>query len=59
MRYFTTTLVVALCYLSPWAPMVAHADNIAERTLVGYSVPLSVRPGDTVEFKVSSFAGDY
>jgi N,N-dimethylformamidase len=50
---------VVLCFLSPWAPTVTFADDIGDRTLVGYAVPLSVRPGDTVEFKVSSFAGDY
>ena len=40
---------------------VATADNnkSARRTLVGYTDKLSARPGDSVEFKVSSFGGAY
>ena len=34
-------------------------EKLTERTLVGYVDNLSVRPGETVEFKVSSFGGQY
>ena len=37
----------------------AKPPGQAERTLIGYAVPLTVRPGDTVDFKVGSFAGGY
>jgi N,N-dimethylformamidase len=39
--------------------LAAKPPGQAERTLIGYAVPLTVRPGDTVDFKVSSFAGGY
>ena len=37
----------------------AVAATGPQRTLVGYADPLTVRPGDTVKFMVSSFKGDY
>src|SRR5690348_18131791 len=34
--------------------------GLAKRTIIGYAWPWTVRPGESVEFKVSTFApGDY
>jgi len=34
-----------------------YADELAERSIVGYSSDLTVRPGDTLDFKVSVLGG--
>jgi len=50
-------LVLLLANANPL--LAAKPPGEAERTLIGYASPLTVRPGDTVDFKVSSFAGGY
>jgi len=45
--------------LRPAAASQTLPEKEVERTLVGYVDNLSVRPGETVEFKVSSFGGQY
>lgn len=52
-------LAFLLTYFAVFEHMVEAGTQSAPRTLVGYAVPLTVRAGDTVEFKVSSFAGEY
>ena len=56
-RAWSHTLLVLSLIVTIALPARALAE--AQRTLVGYAAPLSVRPGDTVAFKVSSFAGGY
>lgn len=42
------------------ATLLGLASTVAaqERRLVGYASPMTVRPGDTVEFKVSTVKDD-
>ena len=47
---FTALLVLAVFQLP-------SESSAAERTLIGYASPMTVRPGETVEIKVSVLGG--
>jgi len=57
MRFFRNGFLTVLWIGSLAVSNIAIAADSYERNLVGYSSELSVRPGDTLDFKVSAFNG--
>jgi len=49
-------LIAQLMFFAGLAPLNA-ANKAPDRTIIGYAAPLSVRPGDKVDFMVSAIGG--
>jgi N,N-dimethylformamidase len=58
MNYFRICFLVLCCVMSLAQANTSFAANEPPRTIVGYSSELSVRPGDTIDFKVNSVGGE-
>jgi hypothetical protein len=58
MNNFRNCLLMLCCVMSLVFANSSFATDEPKRTIVGYSSELSVRPGDTIDFKVNSVGGE-
>jgi hypothetical protein len=58
MDYFRNSFLMLCCVMSLVLANTSFAASEPPRTIVGYSSELSVRPGDTIDFKVNSVGGE-
>jgi hypothetical protein len=58
MGYFRNCFLMLCCVMGLVLANTSFAAKEPPRTIVGYSSELSVRPGDTIDFKVNSIGGE-